>query len=278
MGTPKKGMNSKIVLPNPEFFDEIPLWSAPFGLTLLQKVKYTPGMQILDIGCGTGFPLIEIAAAAGNKSKVFGVDPWEEALTRAKQKANLQGLNNVRFLDCSAEELPFANNFFNLVVSNNGLNNVNDIQKVLAEINRVSCMSTQLVFTANLPDTFSLFYKELKTELRKSERFDLVKKINQHIRQKRFSVKKWNNILIKHGFSVKETTLSSFDWRFADTEAFLNHPFIVTAFKPSWNEIIPEKIMSPLLKNVASKLNARNKNIIMKIPFVCMDCRKTAEL
>ncbi|MFH0894137.1 MAG: class I SAM-dependent methyltransferase [Bacteroidota bacterium] len=275
MGTSRKEVQSKGVLPDPDYYDEIPLWSASFGLSLLKNVKYKQNMQILDIGCGTGFPLIELASAAGSKSKVFGIDPWEEALDRAKRKASLRGLNNVRVLDCCAEELPFQNNSFDLVVSNNGLNNVTDIYKVLAEANRVSKKNAQLVFTANLPGTFSLFYNELKVQLRKMNRDDVATKINRHIQQKRFTVKKWENLMLQNGFSINKVELLNFEWRFANTNAFLNHPFIADNFKPSWEGVIPNKIKSSLMKNVVEGLDSTRDNLILKIPYVCMDCRKT---
>ena len=41
--------------------DELPLWSAPFGLRLLESVPLAPGATVLDVGCGTGFPLLELA-------------------------------------------------------------------------------------------------------------------------------------------------------------------------------------------------------------------------
>jgi 2-polyprenyl-3-methyl-5-hydroxy-6-metoxy-1,4-benzoquinol methylase len=49
----------------PEFgdlYDELPLWSARFGLMLLEHVPLRPGMTILDVGAGTGFMTIEGAA------------------------------------------------------------------------------------------------------------------------------------------------------------------------------------------------------------------------
>ncbi len=38
-----------------EFYDELPLWSASFGLFLLEHVPFRPSMRILDVGAGTGF-------------------------------------------------------------------------------------------------------------------------------------------------------------------------------------------------------------------------------
>ena len=66
---------------NPEVvsaLDELSLWSAPFGLKLLDSVLYKKNMNVLDIGFGTGFPLTELAMRLGKTSRIYGVDPWNE--------------------------------------------------------------------------------------------------------------------------------------------------------------------------------------------------------
>ena len=42
-----------------EQYDELPLWSAPFGLLLLDRVPLMPGLVVLDVGAGTGFLTVE---------------------------------------------------------------------------------------------------------------------------------------------------------------------------------------------------------------------------
>jgi len=66
--------------------DELPLWSAPFGLRLLDTIKLKPRINALDIGCGLGFPLIEVAQRLGTSSKVFGIDPFPYGI-KANAKA-----------------------------------------------------------------------------------------------------------------------------------------------------------------------------------------------
>jgi ubiquinone/menaquinone biosynthesis C-methylase UbiE len=67
-------------------YDELPLWSAMFGLLLLDEVPITGVKVALDVGRGTGFPLIELAERFGPATQVHGLDPWAAALTRAAEK------------------------------------------------------------------------------------------------------------------------------------------------------------------------------------------------
>jgi len=107
--------------------DELPLWSAPFGLSLLDTINLKPNINALDVGCGLGFPLIELSQRLGNTCKVYGIDPWEAAIERINLKIKTYDLKNVSVIKGVAEELPFDDNFLNLIVSNNGINNVEDL-------------------------------------------------------------------------------------------------------------------------------------------------------
>jgi arsenite methyltransferase len=60
-------LNTGFDIYNPDFIsaiDELPLWSAPFGLRLLKEIKYRKNITVIDIGFGLGFPLLEVAHAA----------------------------------------------------------------------------------------------------------------------------------------------------------------------------------------------------------------------
>jgi ubiquinone/menaquinone biosynthesis C-methylase UbiE len=122
---------------NKEFtsvYDELPLWSAPFGLKLLEEVLFKTGIKALDLGFGAGFPLLELAQRLGESSVVYGIDCWKEAIDRAKEKINVMGLKNVRIYMGSAENMPFRDEYFNLITSNNGLN-IRPLRKIMKQIN-----------------------------------------------------------------------------------------------------------------------------------------------
>src|SRR4029453_6115229 len=88
----------KVDLSSPDIlaaYDELPLWSAMFGLLLLEHVPLKDVNVGLDVGCGTGFPLIELAERLGPSAHVHGVDPWTAALTRAREKIASRRTPNV---------------------------------------------------------------------------------------------------------------------------------------------------------------------------------------
>src|SRR5947199_6754629 len=79
-------------------FDELSLWSARFGTLLLDNLELVHGITGLDVGCGAGFPLFELAQIHGDSCHFTGVDTWQEALDRAELKRRMYGLHNVRLV------------------------------------------------------------------------------------------------------------------------------------------------------------------------------------
>ena len=78
-----------------DFYDELPLWSARFGMMLLEEVELRPGITILDVGAGTGFLSIELAQRCGAEARVIAIDPWVAAIERLDRKAGRLGVHNM---------------------------------------------------------------------------------------------------------------------------------------------------------------------------------------
>ncbi len=96
----------------------------------LQEIETNTGINVLDLGCGTGnhTDLLQ-KASAGN---VYGVEPSAGMLSKARQKNK-----NIVFKQGDAENIPFEDELFDLVVMTDVIHHVPDISKMFAEIHRV---------------------------------------------------------------------------------------------------------------------------------------------
>jgi len=71
-------------------------------------------LDALDVGCGTGFLSLELAARG---HRVVGIDLAPAMLEAATRKAAAQGLASARFETADAEQLPYPAASFDLVIS-----------------------------------------------------------------------------------------------------------------------------------------------------------------
>lgn len=265
--------NSEIV----SVIDELPLWSAPFGLQLLQKINYRKHITALDIGTGTGFPLLEVAMRLGQTSKLYGIDPWKAAVKRVRSKIKNYGINNVELINGVAEEIPLPGNSVDLIFSNNGLNNVADINKTLNECRRISKPGAQFVFTYNTDKTMHEFYSVMEDILIEQKMTAELGEMKKHIGQKRKPVDEYIGLLKKYDYNIADICQHKFDYRFVDGTTMLNHFLIKLAFIESWKNIIPESDYGQIFSAIEERLNAasdKDSLLRLTIPFVVVNAKR----
>jgi ubiquinone/menaquinone biosynthesis C-methylase UbiE len=90
---------------------------APLSQALIEEAGIRPGNAVLDVGGGSGEPSLTIAASVGEAGSVVYTDPAAAMVKTAQSEAERRGLNNIKFQQCAAEKLPFADSTFDVVVS-----------------------------------------------------------------------------------------------------------------------------------------------------------------
>ena len=257
--------------------DETPIWSAPFGLKLLEYVDYKPNISALDIGFGTGFPLTELAMRLGKNSVVYGIDPWKDTFDRVYKKIDYYRINNIKLIEGVAESIPLENNSIDLIVSNNGINNVQDINQVFSECSRIIKSSGQFVLTMNLDKSMFEFYDQLELVLSELHLHKEIEKMHQHIYHKRPPVNEISSMLQKAGFLIKNLEYDQFNYKFTNGTAMLNHYFIRLAFMDSWIKLLPGEKSEYIFNTIETRLNEQAiimGGIKLSIPFILINAIK----
>lgn len=104
---------------------------------LAADARMRPGLHVLDLGSGTGYPALLDAQTVGPDGSVIGMDLAEQMLEAARRKATRLGLANVTFRTSDVTALPFESASFDAVTSRFCLMFLPEIQKAAAEITRV---------------------------------------------------------------------------------------------------------------------------------------------
>src|SRR5256714_7213635 len=95
------------------------------------------GEHVLDLGSGAGTDSLIAAQMVGPDGRVTGIDMTPQMLAKARGAATEMGAASVEFVAGSAEELPFPDGSFDVVISNGVIDLIPDKEAVFGEIFRV---------------------------------------------------------------------------------------------------------------------------------------------
>lgn len=104
----------------------------PFSLHPLAK-----GERVVDVGSGAGFDSFVAAHQVGPTGNVVGIDMTEEMLAKSRSTVQSLGLAHVEFREGLAEQMPVADGWADVVISNGVINLCADKKATFSEIFRV---------------------------------------------------------------------------------------------------------------------------------------------
>jgi ubiquinone/menaquinone biosynthesis C-methylase UbiE len=261
-----------------DLYDELPLWSAPFGLWILDRVPLKTGSTLLDLGAGTGFLSIEMAERCGAHSRVLAVDPWAAGMDRLRRKVEQRGLQQIQLLQQDAATLDLPPASVDVIVSNLGLNNFEDPAAVLRICAGAARPGASLLLTTNLVGHMAEFYSVYSSVLVATGQAERVAGLQAHV-QHRASVDGIGRMLEGAGFAVDDIVTGAFRLRFADGTALLRHHFIRLAFVPAWKALAAAGRVEETFDKLESALNdlaAAQGELALTIPTAGFVARRLA--
>jgi len=151
---------------------------AKFRQAALSLVDIEPGMNILDVGCGTGTLTIAAKQKQGVGGKVLGIDPSSIMVNLAQEKA-AKAQVEAAFEVGVIENIDFPDNYFDLVLSSLMMHHLpNELKKEgLQEVFRVLKSNGTLLIIELDPSAFSLVSlihghsTQLSSELQKTRSY-----------------------------------------------------------------------------------------------------------
>jgi ubiquinone/menaquinone biosynthesis C-methylase UbiE len=102
---------------------------------LISLLDIKENMCFLDIGCGTGWALGQIAILLNGKGQFYGADLSPKMIDKAKE--NFKSEDNFHFIKANAESIPLDSDFFDIIICTNSFHHYLNPVKALKEMQRL---------------------------------------------------------------------------------------------------------------------------------------------
>jgi ubiquinone/menaquinone biosynthesis C-methylase UbiE len=132
-------------------FNEIARQNAGMAEALVNAVDPHPGRKVLDLACGSGTAAL---VAARRYCHVMGIDYEPGLIDRARKRAEASGMQ-ADFLVEDAQNLPFPDNSFDVILSVYGIQFAPDQEKAAAEMIRVCKPGGNIGLAGPIPEGWS---------------------------------------------------------------------------------------------------------------------------
>ncbi len=117
---------------------------SPLGLPAIDALSPMRGDVVIDIGCGAGQSVLQLADRVGSEGRVIGVDIAPLLLGLAKRRA--EGLSQVRFLEVDAQHLDLPDRSADGIFSRFGVMAFTDPVAAFSNFRRILKPSGRLAF------------------------------------------------------------------------------------------------------------------------------------
>jgi len=128
-----------------EAYELIDLQLSPLGLRAIEALGVGSGDIVLDIGCGAGQTLLQLAERVGIEGQVIGVDVAPLLLEIARWRT--ESLSQVRLIQADAQSLDLPSESVDAVFSRFGVMTFNDPVVAFANFRRILRLSGALAFS-----------------------------------------------------------------------------------------------------------------------------------
>ncbi|HKQ57492.1 MAG TPA: class I SAM-dependent methyltransferase [Candidatus Eisenbacteria bacterium] len=131
-------------------FAPLEVFTTPPAANLVRFAGVRAGQRVLDVACGTGVVAI---TAAGKGAKVSGLDLTPELLARARENSRV-GQIDIDWREGDAEQLPYADQEFDVVLSQFGHMFAPRPDVTIAEMLRVLKKGGTIAFSTWPPELY----------------------------------------------------------------------------------------------------------------------------
>jgi ubiquinone/menaquinone biosynthesis C-methylase UbiE len=130
------------------YHSKLEIMSRPTVEAIITEAQIQPGSDVLDVGCGSGIPTLEIAKLVGSAGSVTATDPSPVFIAAVTENVHELGLTNVKIVQSSAARLPFDAGSFDAATCHFGVMFFPEMNVALERIRKTLKPGARAAFVA----------------------------------------------------------------------------------------------------------------------------------
>ncbi|HEY3357146.1 MAG TPA: class I SAM-dependent methyltransferase [Polyangia bacterium] len=262
-----------------QVYDEeiLPLWSMRFGRMLLRHVEAPPKAMVLDVGCGTGYPALDVLRKLDDQSRIIAIDCASEMLNVARKKAaDLAGRRIFFRTETVKSRLSFTADVYDVVMANDSLWELDDPPASVADFARVAKPGGLVLVTLPMRGSWGEFYDIYREVLTKHDHHDILRKLEEE--EQRYpepeDAVRW---LEQAGLTDIGIETEQFELLFRSSREFFFAPVVEFGPLPGWKEVAGKgEVMQEIFWHIKEAIDAYfgDRAFSVTIKAACLHGRK----
>lgn len=119
---------------------------------VLEQTQINLRTSVLDIGCGTGYILLQLAETI-KKGRIVGIDISSEMIKQASLKT--ENIKNIKIKKSGVEKIPYKKEMFDYVLTTDAFHHFKNADAAIKEMKRVTKENgTIIIADINIPPHF----------------------------------------------------------------------------------------------------------------------------
>jgi SAM-dependent methyltransferase len=235
-------------------------WGERFAESLDKQVELPKEGRALYVAAGTGGHTIALQERAGKKLTFVGVDESEDNLELAREKARAAIQGTSEFRQVKLDQLPFADDEFNLVIGDGSLVYSERVPEILEEMVRVAAPKATVALALPTFSSFGEFFSIYWEALHNLGLLDHEGDVENLITVLPTPAA-MEEVAAQAGLEEISSVTLPEEFKYESAESFLGSPLVAEFLMPIWLETLPLDSHEQVTKEIGRLIGEESQEL-----------------
>lgn len=232
------------------------LWTRPIFESSTELIPRVGEGSVLVAEARCGFVPLELVERGDTGGRIIAMDENDAMLDAARRRLeSAHSERSIYFVDQKVGDISYADSVFQASLCLDGVYTLDEAERALNELARVTAPEGQILLAAPLETSFPEFYDILDEALREHQ---ILEEVRPRLKELREALCTPADLLrAARVAAIFDVRIDELTWRvaFGGGYEFLHSPLIREMFFSQWIELIPSADRAPILRYISDAID-----------------------